>query len=255
MFPNKKNNVVPHRSTACWTTRYSQRGFTLIELLLGLSIFALIAVSVSTTLWGGIRLSHRMDPQNNVYREAQWSMALMAKEFENMVFYDFSNSYPDMSSYSEQDAKVTFLLEGDEGLTVVSYYLAAPEQSRIHKIIIGNVYSKNVAVTIKNTQAVSVNYLMREEVPLAEYLSNNTDHVYPEVISTRIKENGLRFYYQYITNKESNTRSWESSWQDNIIPASVRIEMDILSEDDDGGMLTVSRDILLPIGSYPQQET
>jgi len=54
-----------------------RRGFTLIELLLGLSLFSIIALIVYSTFSGGLMLSRRANHQNDIYRQARWSLELI----------------------------------------------------------------------------------------------------------------------------------------------------------------------------------
>ncbi len=72
----------------------NNHAFTLIELLLGLSIFALIALSVYSVFWGGMRMTRKAKHLNPIYREMRLALDLLSVELENMVPYDFSGSTP-----------------------------------------------------------------------------------------------------------------------------------------------------------------
>lgn len=230
--------------------------FTLIELLLGLSIFALIALSVYSVFWGGMRLTRKAQRQNPVYREMRLTMDLMSRELENMVNYDFTGSYPDKFAVMGANKEVTFILDSDDGLKAVSYFLIAPDYGSIHKTIIGNTYSKNVTVTTKSIKSTPVQYLVRREALFSDYLSGNQEDVQTEVISTHIKKNGLRISYKNLIEVDGVLESsWGSSWEFPHVPGHVRVELDFVSEHGNGGELTFTWDILIPTGALFKEET
>ena len=103
------------------------KAFTLVELLLGLTIFSVIGLCVYSVFSGGIRLSGASERQGKIYREARLSFSLMAKEIENMLPYDFSNSYQDKNAFLGEEKQITFLIGNDDGLKAVSYYIVFPE--------------------------------------------------------------------------------------------------------------------------------
>jgi len=218
--------------------------FTLIELLLGLSIFAMIAVSVYSTFSGGILVNARSQKQNHLYREIRWSMDVMAKELENMVAYDFSGSYPEKKYFIAEDKKISFLLATDDGLKMVSYYLMAPHNTRVHKILIGRTDARNVSQTFSRRQGIDAEYLVREEVDFADYVAENVireENI--EIIAVNVKAKGLEFTYNFSGDKDEG---FEQAKEDKI-PAAVRISIDFLSDDADEKESAVSKSVVLPL--------
>ena len=99
------------------------KGFTLIEVLVGLIIFALISVSLYNSFHIALKLKERSLDTNKVFREARWTMAQLDGDLENAVWYDFSGSYEEKSSFTGNENEICFVIHTPEGLKVVWYYL------------------------------------------------------------------------------------------------------------------------------------
>ena len=65
-----------------------------------------------------------------------------------------------------------------------------PEEGTIHKVRIGERYTKNVTVVETHQAAEKYYYLMREEQPFVDYLADNEENIEKEIIATNIQENG-----------------------------------------------------------------
>jgi type II secretory pathway pseudopilin PulG len=228
--------------------KLTKKSFTLLELLLGLSIFALISLCIYSVFSGGLQLNDRSQRQGEIYREARWSLTLMAKELENMVPYDFANSYPDLAPFVGGKDSISFILSTGEGLKVVGYYLASPQRDAIFQTIIGSTYSKNVTVTNKFVESTQAQYLVRSEKDFVAYLNDQSlEDAEIEVISQNVKDGGLRFSYGFLQDEESTVVFWQDSWSFNDIPLNVRIEIDFLYPEEER-VLTTQRDVLIPPG-------
>jgi len=229
------------------------KAFSLVELLLGLSIASIIALSVYSTFSAGILLNARSRQQNELFRDARWSLRLIAKELNNAVRYDFTNSYPNKFSFNGSKHELSFVLGSDDGLKVIRYFLIPPEESVIHKILIGNTTSKNVTVVSQSQEYQRVQYLIREEKLFIDFLADdNTDTADQEIISMHVKENGLRFFYNDIEN-ETGGPSDTSQFSSNSIPAHVRLEIDFLPATANSNPLTLTRDIYIPHGLLKEE--
>lgn len=208
----------------CETNR---RGFTLLELLLGISLFSVVAVSVYSTFWAGVKLSQRSEREGGAYREARWALEIMAREMENTVPYDFSSSYPGKTAFEGGGNKVTFVMPSTDGLRVVSYYLAPPEETTIHQVIVGRAHRKNVGVTVREERARRPYCLVREERDFVDFLSGGSDAGGTgEVMASQMQEEGLRFSFGYLKEGEDRLYVWKDTWQNPYPPRAVRIEMD-----------------------------
>ena len=229
--------------------RISFDGFTLLELLLGLSIFAVIAVCVYGTFSNGIQLSRRAQYDNKIYHDVQLSIGLMANELENMVGYDFSNSYKDRSSVVGEEDRITFILPTQLGLRVISYYIDSPPKANIHKTIIGQTYSKNVKTVLYSEERLKTEDLFRKERSFADYLNSDEDkNAEVEVVATNIKANGLKFSYGYLEGEDTKKILWKNTWAYNYIPSDIRIAMDFVSENAKNKTITIIKSVLIPAG-------
>lgn len=232
--------------------RTSINGFSLIELLLGVSLFSVVALCAYGTFWGGVKLSRYAQDADTASREIRWAFDLISLELENAVFYDFSGSYPQRSSFEGKEDKVTFILAGENGLKAVSYSLAAPEDGAVHKIIVTQRHARNRDVTIRNKRFERAHYLVREEMDFADYL-DETFTVSPsvEIIAARIQESGLRFSYGYAGE---DGLIWKDEWPLGLIPQAVRVEMDALPATEQQSPLRLFRDIFIPHGVLGKED-
>jgi len=232
--------------------------FTLIEVLLGLTIFAIIALSLYNTFASGLLLERRSKTLGRVYREATWSLNRMAEDLENMLPYNFAGSYPEKTAFSGDEKKTTFLLGSNEGLKVVSYYIQTPETATIHKVIIGERTKRNKAITVrKEEREARVAFLVREERSLTDYLQSvvQSQDEDVEIMSSRIKEGGLSFQYAYKEGQESTAEiEWKSTWKGKEIPAGVRIQMIFLSMDKSNKPVSFERTVFIPPGTWGREE-
>ncbi|MDO8580570.1 MAG: prepilin-type N-terminal cleavage/methylation domain-containing protein [Candidatus Omnitrophota bacterium] len=230
------------------------RGFTLIELILGLSIFALVALNVYSIYTGGIRLSRRADTQNTMFREARMALDLMAFDLENMIPYDFSNSYPQQTAFRGEENKITFLMATSDGLNVVSYFLVVPEKVSIHRVIIGKRTSKNVRISNVTQQGLRLESLVRKEQSLISYLNGEDNESLTELIAVNVKEGSLKFSFAYLKDEESQEAIWKDAWGLNYIPSRIRLKIDFVNPSD-LNTIPFTKEILVPHGFWGADES
>ncbi|OGX37662.1 MAG: hypothetical protein A3G91_04595 [Omnitrophica WOR_2 bacterium RIFCSPLOWO2_12_FULL_50_9] len=242
------------KSKISQTARKKYAGFTLLELLLGLSLFSVIAVCVYSTFWAGMNLSRRSERSGGSYREIRWALELMVRDMENTVPYDFSNSYPEKRAFEGGDNKITFMTVSEGGLKAVSYYLVPPEETQIHRIIVGAAYRKNVDMTLRDERARRLYCLVREEREFVDSLEGNSGAGgTSEVIATNIEENGLKFSFGYLKEGEDRLSAWKDKWQNPYPPLAVRIEMDFFVEGGNKEAARLDRRVLIPQGSLGKE--
>lgn len=229
-----------------------QNGFTLIEVLLGISIFSIIAMAVYGTFSGGIRVSHHAGIKNQIYREARWTFDLMARELENMVPYDFSNSYTDRTAFMGSSDEIKFILPTGDGLKVITYALLEPEWGSVHQVIIGRTYQKNVDIISDSGAEEEIDFLVRREMDFADYLAGNTDQK-EEIISSHVQRGSLEFQFGYY-NQETNERFWEDTWQNNYIPSNILIKINFVSDSDNSEVIKLQRKVLVSSGFWGVRE-
>ncbi len=226
-------------------------GFTLLEVLLGLTVFAVIAVSLYSTFSSALQLQRRAQLLNRTYREANWSLGRIAKDLENMRPYDFTGSYSDKAAFVGKRDRLMLLSATEHGLKVVSYYIALPEDAHIHSVVIGKKMSKNEAVTFRRTQeAEKAAFLVREVSDFADFLSDRVDEESRdiEILSSRILTDGLKFRYAYEPSGTDQAIDWREEWTKKYTPAGVQVEMTLLSLA--GTRMPFARDVFIPTGAW-----
>ena len=234
----------------------SPKGFTLIELLLGLIIFSIVALSLYSTFAQGIKLNRKAESVNKIFRDIRWTMNQMVADLEKMAPFDFSKTNSEQLAFLGKLDQLSFILPSPTGLQVVSYYLQRPEDVHIHKIIIGEKSKKNIAVVIQNEEESKPQYLIREEHPFVDHLQTNlTLNGDQEILSTQVKEGGLKFSYAYLDTKtEDKQIIWQDQWSKPYLPFGVRVQITFLNTDPSEKEVVVQRDILVPIGFWGQEE-
>jgi len=223
--------------------------FTLIEVLLGLSIFFIVSVTAYSVFSAGIRLNRKVERQEQLLRETRWALELLSKEIENMVFYDFSNSYEDKTSLMGSKDKISFIMPTQNGLRVVKYYLVSLESDSIHKVLKGKTHSKNVSILLKNEIGAKKEALIREDISFVDDINRKTDSSKIEILAMNIKKGGLRFYYGYLKSVLDKEIVWEQSWNNNYISSMIRIEIDLFVPEQDEQKLTLIKDVFIPTGT------
>lgn len=236
---------------------FKNKAFTLIELLLGLSIFAVIALCLFSTFWAGMGISERANRNTQVYGQARMALDLMSQELENMIYYDFSNSYPDKMAFSGDSRSVTFLKAASDGLKFVHYYLIAPEGKDIVATMMGATYTKNVDMLLNyEERADQENFLIREEQSFSEYVSGQEESSGSvEVLATQVKADSLRFAYGYLTGSEETQEFvWNETWGKDYLPSHIRIEIEFCSQGKKKIFVPFLKQILIPTGFWGTED-
>jgi len=233
-------------------TRYCLKfnGFTLVELLLALSIFSVIALSLYGTFATGISLTKRSEKTDEVYRQVRWTLEKISAELENMVNYDFSNSYPARLAFTGERDKITFIVPSDKGLKVVRYYLQSLEFGSVHKTIIGKHYSRNEDMVFLNEKEAAIEALVREEVDFVEDISSERpENREVSVMNSSIKKDGLKFSFAY---QEEGVGAeikivWKDRWDQKGVPSGIQVEL-ICVDPDKKENVSVRKNIFVPVG-------
>ena len=174
--------------------------FTLLEVLLGLTIFAVIGVSIYNTFATAIRLNRQADSVTQLYRDGAGTIAQMAKDLESAVAYDFSSSYPEKKMFAGSADSMEFIIPTGKGLAAVKYGLNKPDASKVHTVRIGKRFKKNVSQVVNETQSGEFFDLTYDEWPLADSLSGAADDPGTsagEILISAIQEKNVRFSYAY----------------------------------------------------------
>lgn len=225
----------------------SKKAFTLLEVLLSVCLVSIILTCVYATFWGGLRLNAQADRDSRIYREVRWSFDVIKKDLENMVTYDFTNSYPDRVSFVGKDDEIVFMVSSPEGLKFVRYYVSSEPQGKIHKVLIGQTYKRNIDMAVESgVTSYKKAFLMREESPFVDFLTNSTENQKQEVVSDQVRDNSLSFEFGEIKEESSSDVTWSKEWQQPKLPQEVKVTLDFILGKNSTQVLTLTKDIILP---------
>ena len=233
----------------------AKRGFTLVELIVGLSIFAIIALSLYSTFSQGIRLNRRVSQTEDMYREIRWAMETLALDLENAAEYQYADPMTGEEAriFLGNEKSLSFIVPTDSGLKKVQYYLQSPEESSIHQVFVNESSRKNAQIITQYEEtAERADFLMREETALFN-LNQSSDKAAGdvEILSQYVQKGNLHFFYAYRNEDSSgDTIDWQTQWSAPHNPAGVRVQIVFVSSERAQGIITIQRDVLIPTGSW-----
>jgi prepilin-type N-terminal cleavage/methylation domain-containing protein len=233
----------------------NKNAFTLIELLLGLSILSLLALCMYNVLYNGIRIGRYGSFDNNTDRQFVSTFELLERELQNALAYDFSLQLPGHPAFIGSNNSFEFIMKSKKGLQAVKYSLKSGQAERVHQEIVGKKISKNVEVTESQSPIQWAQVLIREEMPLADYLENkgmvSSIDFEKESLVSRVAQEGFEVEYGYYT--KDKVFFWKSSWVGKDIPQAVRVTLSILTDSDHKKVRTLTKEILIPTGSVHEE--
>ena len=204
-------------------------GFSLLELLVSMAIFSIVSVYIFQFFAGGLKIYQKAEEKRSLNQECLQITGQMARDLENMVYYDFSGSYPYLSSFEGKEHSLSLILASGSGLKVIRYDLKPLVESK------------------------SQFSLQRKEFDLDEYLRmGNNAQAGIKVLSSHIKEESLKFSYAFLS-AENQASVWKNEWRDTRTPAGVRIQFELsgLARD---SVISIDREVLIPTGTLGQEE-
>lgn len=229
----------------------NKKGFTLIEVVLGLSIFAITALTFYAIFSNGLRINDRAAASEQLYRELRWSLDTLTLDLENMVPYEGYNA--GVGAFEGTEQTLSLIRPTAEGLKIIRYSLQNPEQTKIFETRMGERSSKNKPIIVNYTQEEKIEFLVREEQQFSESGGSESDAGNePEILSTHIQPGSLRFSYGYRGEDQGQTPQlvWKDDWSDVHFPALVRVELGFVEPGQSQVALSVKKDILVPAGSW-----
>ncbi len=227
----------------------TSKAFTLIELLLGLSIFSLIALTVFSVFSSGVRLSHRSELSNKVYREITWSLDLLSLELENMIGFDFSSGDSQKQAFKGGENKIEFIVMTKSGMKRVKYYLKDPQEDSIYATLVGKTYKTNQNVDLRKKELEKVSYFVREEKDFINFLSEDIEGGETfEVLAMNVKKNSLKFLFGYENGENKKDYRFENKWDLQYLPQQVQIKL-IVFPNQNEEKVQIIRNIYIPHGT------
>ncbi len=257
------------------------RAFTLVELLLALIIFSIVALSLYGMFTNGIKVEAKAKYIHETYQEAYMAFDLLERELSNAIKYDFSGFSDPYSKYSTQTAfigqsnKLTFLLPTAQGIDRVHYY-AGPDGT------VGTGPAKLYGGTGRpkpdKFAKTPTDFLMRQQMPLTEFLNQSNPAWQEEIISTGLVPmvpSGLRFAYASFKDQGGPAPTvpsgpapteasgpapteasgpqqlqWQDQWQQLGLPVAVRVTLTLFDPANPKEGVVLTREIYLPLGNW-----
>lgn len=166
-----------------------KKGFTLLELLIGMSVFAIVAASVYTSLYMGVNVWKQEENADQTLQEAGLTLKIM----ERALRCAFLNPENEKINFQGLGERIDFFSTNPQGdIEKVAFYLHSNEADNSFSLLRSKV---------KYTR-------LGEETALRE-----------EVVNTKIRELKIKYF-----SKDENM--WYESWpEESILPHQVLIEV------------------------------
>lgn len=190
-----------------------KKGFTLLELLIGMSVFAIVAASVYSSLYMGVKVWKQEETRDQTLQEAGLTLKIMEKALR-------------CAFLNPQNEKILF-----EGLADRVDFFSTSPKGGIEK----------VAFYLRSNEDNGAFSLMRLKV---KYMDLDEQEAYTEeVINTKIQKLKIKYF-----NKDENM--WYESWPEELIlPQQVCIEVGFVPNSGAGSSLDLVKYINIPMAN------
>ncbi len=203
--------------------RAKLRGFTFVEIMLAVTIFAVVAIAISSTFATGLFTWRKAQQTQNLYQEVHLALNKMAEDLQNAVLY------------TEGTEAINFL--GTQGglsfFSLVDVFQVLPPHPELRKIT----YSLDE----------ETHTLQRLELTLAESMQDELPQQAEELAAG---VSSLNLFYCYTDEEAQPPYKWQDNWSAaDKIPEGLKIELQ-LEEDKE---LIFSKYVFIPVGEKGQQ--
>ncbi|MCG2711838.1 MAG: prepilin-type N-terminal cleavage/methylation domain-containing protein [Candidatus Omnitrophica bacterium] len=190
-----------------------KKGFTLLELLIGMSVFAIVAASVYSSLYLGVKVWKQEENLDQMMQEAVLSLKVM----ERALRCAFLNPENEKISFVGLGERIDFFSTSPEGgIEKVAFYLRPNEGDNSFSLL---------------RSKVMYTRLDDEEAPREE------------VINTKIRELKLKYF-----SKDENI--WHEIWPEELIlPQEVSIEVNFAPAFEKSGSFDLVKYINIPMAN------
>lgn len=178
-------------------------GFTLLELLIAVTVFAIIAVSIYSSLGAGIRVWKRSSEAMSENQVLRLFFEMVSSDLKNAVRY-YAVPGSDQKNFEAEPGKISFM----------ALVAAASKESKAHAELARVVY-----------------YLDREKMAVCRKLATIRVGFDPEKakaveLVTDVEEKDFSFEYCYPADESRTSFDWKDGWEDDKnIPGGVRIKL------------------------------
>lgn len=194
----------------CVIIKKMKQGFTLLELIIGMTIFAIIAASVYTSLNLGIKLWKQEEGRDNTLQEAIAALEEMAERLRSA----FINPENENIKFIGTNQKLDFFSVNKEGLLENLVFYLEPQ---------GN----------------NEWYLYQAK---KSYLSLNDENPPElEIISSKV----LKLYFSYYHQKD---KKWYEDWpEESVLPAQVKFVVSFRQSNKEEDALELVKFVNIPL--------
>jgi len=229
-------------------------GFTLVELLLGLAISTIIGLSVYNMFWQAMKLDDKMRHVHESYTEVLMADYALSHDLENAIKLDFSGSYPDAKNFDGQKTEFSFLTKTPKGIKHVRYY-SGLLNGAVAKSMIGRVVNESSNLASSATGALPIEFLLRQESSLADWLNETTSNTSTQIIAAGFKKESFNCQYASFSKDlhavGSKGIDYTDTWDKNGLPLVVSCNFVLYDPKKPEEGLAFKRDIFLsPVLSY-----
>jgi prepilin-type N-terminal cleavage/methylation domain-containing protein len=231
-------------------------GFTLVELLLGLVITAIIGASVYNMFWSAMKLDDKMRRVHDNYMEVLLADQSLTHDLENAISLDLSGSYPDAVVFDGQKEEFSFLTQTPKGVKRVRYYSGLSD-GEVARSMIGRV--TNPSVTTGSKGSLPIEFLMRQESSLADWLNETNADTSIQIVAAGLKKGSFNCQYAPFSKDLHSSGSqgidYKDSWDDKGLPLAVSCSFILYDPQKPEAGLMFKRDIFLaPVASYHNEQ-
>jgi prepilin-type N-terminal cleavage/methylation domain-containing protein len=230
-----------------------RRGFTMIELIVALAMVAIIAASLSSTLWTAYHATRQAEAAVAPSDQADVALQFLTEDLQNALQMQTNPGSvlvgtATVANNFEQTAFLGTQEQDSRGHPADDVVFFTTAESPVHVYANGEIkcVEYKVIQSLQSKEFVLVRRVTRNLLPVNGQ-NGATDE---EVICTGVSSFSLEYSYDGTTfNPTSLTPdSWDASQLDNTIPAAVKITLELEETQPNGKMqiASYSRIILLP---------
>jgi len=208
--------------------------------------------------WQAMRLDDKMRHVHDNYMELLMANQAITKDLENAIPLDLSKSYPDAVIFEGKKEELSFITQTPKGIKRVRYYVGLPNKDGMGESMIGRVVNSSGSNS-NNSKDSSIEYLLREEASLGDWLNETTTNTMTQVIATGLKKGSFNCQYapwvKNLNTVGSKDIEYADEWNEKSLPMSVSCNFTLFDSKNPNQGLTFKRDIFLaPVDSYYNEQ-
>jgi prepilin-type N-terminal cleavage/methylation domain-containing protein len=235
-------------------TRFrAMRGFTMIELIVALAMVAVIAASLSSTLWTAYHTARSAEAAAVPTDRAEAALDILAGDLQNALEPQIQPASslvgcPTVASNEEATAFLGTEEQDSRGHPDDDVVFFTTAESPVHVYANGEVkcVEYKVIQPLRSSDFVLVRRVTRNLLPI----NGQNPATDEEVVCTGVDSFSVQYSYDGVTFNPTTLTpdSWDASQEDNTIPAAVKVTL-VLDQTSPAGKTyteSYSRIIMLP---------